>query len=380
MALKFEATRIESTDTDPYFIDLKYWERSSAEAIMTATGGKPVILKMDVIKDLANDQIVALKTLYETRVPGVRRRTSTTPTTFDYPHTTFKLLGGKGPGNATLYDVVDIHIDSTTVSSNPSLTVNNNFASGSSSSGHEIMISGGNGGSYQVFKRRYNFDTGDIYHYRNPMPTTGRYMCACSDGIAHYFTAVRTYTSPENGTNGIHKIRFDDWTETGSSFSNTLNTAKYDSCAEISEDNVEMIVFGGAAQTTDVSITRRQVEKIHVDDSAASYEGEVLSANSNRSVSGTLQDQIIAVNTTSRNYFKFDGTSYSLYASSVPQSAYNSAGGSDGISSMWIFGGVAGSTALDTIQTLRFDDDAAGTQLSNTLPQTTSLANAEGGY
>ena len=141
-----------------------------------------------------------------------------------------------------------------------------------------------------------------------------------------------------------------------------------------------MIVFGGNAQTTDVNTTRRQVDKIHVDDSAASYEGEVLSANANRAVSGSLQDTIICVNTTSRNYFKFDGTSYSLYASSLPISSYNGSGGSDGINSMWMFGGFSGSTALDNIQILKFDDNSSAVQHTNTLPQTMALSNTEGGY
>jgi len=380
MALKFEASRIESTDTDPIFIDLKYWERTAVNSLQSETGNKPVILKLDHIYDLNTDKCVSLKSLYESRIPGVRRRESTTPTTVDYPHTYSKTIGGKSDV-ATLYTVTDIHLDTVAVSANPSLIKVSNFASGSSSSGHEMMMSGGNGSSYRVYKRRFILDVGDIYHQAgNVMPQSGRYISACSNGISHFYTAIRTYNSPENGDDRIFSIRYDDMSTSAVTFTNTLTTPKYDTCAEISEDNVEMIVFGGNAQQTAASTTRREVEKVHVDDSAYTYEGTVLAADASRAASGTYQDQIISVTNTGANYFKFDGSSYLQYASTIPQQNYNMSGVSDGISSLHLYGGGSGPNLYDIIQKLAFDDNSSGITMANVMPEVIQLHNTEGGY
>jgi len=379
MALNFEASRIESTDTDPIFIDLKYWERTAVSNHEATAGNKVVIIKLDHLYNPTTDKVVSLKTLYKSRVPGVRRREAGMPTTVDYPHTYSKTIGGKS-STATLYTVTDIHLDTMAISANPSLMKVANFASGSSSSGHEMMMTGGNGSSFRVYKRRYILDVGDIYHRTNVMPQGGRYMSACSNGTSHIYSAVRTYASPENGTDAIHAIRYDDMTTSAFTFTNTLNTAKYDTSAEISEDNAEMIVFGGNAQTTSTSITKRQVDKIHVDDSVASYEGEVLASDAARAASGTFQDQIIAVSNITRNYFKFDGTSYSQYASTIPTARYNMTGVTDGISSLYLYGGGSGGSLSDEIQKLAFDDNSAGILMSNTMPQEIQLASTEGGY
>jgi len=379
MALKFEASRIESTDTDPVFIDLKYWERSAVNSHSSTAGNKVVILKLDSLYNPTTDKIVSLKTLYQSRTPGVRKREAGTPTTVDYPHTYSKTIGGKN-GTSNLYTVTDIHLDTVAVSVNPSLMRVANFASGSSSSGHEMMMTGGNGSSYRVYKRRFMLDVGDIYHKQNAMPIGGRYISACSNGTSHIYSAVRTYNSPENGTNSVYSIRYDDMGASATTFTNTLNTAKYDASAEISEDNSEMIVFGGNAQTTSTPNTKRQVDKIHVDDSAASYEGEVLASDAVRAASGTFQDQILAISSSTRNYFKFDGTSYIQYASSIPTARYNSTGVTDGIASLFLYGGGSGGNLSDEIQKLAFDDNSSGIVMSNTMPEIIQLANTEGGY
>lgn len=381
MALKFEASRIESTDTDPIFIDFKYWERTAVNTLNSVAGDKVVILKLDHIYNPTTDKCVSLKSLYESRVPGVRRRESTMPTTVDYPHTYSKTIGGKNAAS-TLYTVTDIHLDTMSISANPSLIKVANFASGSSSSGHEMMMTGGNGSSYRVYKRRFILDVGDIYHQDgNVMGTqSGRYISACSNGSSHFYTAVRTYNSPENGDNQISQIRYDDMSTSQVTFTNTLTTPKYDACAEISEDNVEMIIFGGNAQLTASTTTNREVEKIHVDDSAYTYEGTVLAADAARAVSGTYKDQIIAIGNTGSNYFKLDGTSYLQYASTVPTRRYNMSGVSDGISSFYLHGGGSGGNLSDEIQKLAFDDNSSGITLANTMPEVIQLANTEGGY
>ena len=60
MTLKFEASRIESTDTDPIFIDLKYWERSAVNSHSSTAGNKVVILKLDNLYNPTTDKIVSL--------------------------------------------------------------------------------------------------------------------------------------------------------------------------------------------------------------------------------------------------------------------------------------------------------------------------------
>jgi hypothetical protein len=141
-----------------------------------------------------------------------------------------------------------------------------------------------------------------------------------------------------------------------------------------------MIVFGGNAQTTSTPNTKRQVDKIHVDDSAVSYEGEVLASDAVRAASGTFQDQILAISSSTRNYFKFDGTSYIQYASSIPTARYNSTGVTDGIASLFLYGGGSGGNLSDEIQKLAFDDNSSGIVMSNTMPEIIQLANTEGGY